>query len=288
MRRSLGGASALVVVAGLVAVLVGVDPSGGGSVRAAGLPAKSQTWVNPRDGTVFLYVPAGPFLMGSDELNPATAGKPGWNPYLYPDSRPVQTVTLPGFWIARTEVTVGQYRKFLRATGRTAKPGTLTRNGSDDRLPVPVVCWADALAYTRWAGCRLPTEAEWEKAARGPDGRRFPWGNGRPTGRVAFDKRLAKLPPAGTCPGDVSPYGCLDLAGSLHEWTSSLFRPYPYRADDGRESLTAPAGAVRVMRGGAFYFPAREAGAAFRTGYLAASANGHQGFRCALSSVPGK
>jgi len=120
--------------------------------------------VNPRDGAEMVYVPAGEFLMGSKEGEGDS------------DEHPQHKVYLDGFWIYKTEVTVGQYRKFCQATGwqMPSDPGW---KGHDD-YPMVYVNWDDdATAYAQWAGAALPSEAQWEKAARGPDGRVYPWGN---------------------------------------------------------------------------------------------------------------
>lgn len=191
---------------------------------------KFQTWTNPKDGSEFVFVPAGEFIMGSDDGED--------------DEKPAHKVYLPGYWIGKYEVTLGQFRKFMAETGHEPE-GNIDENGIDDCLPVVGVTWGDAMAYARWAGCRLPTEAEWEKAVRGTDGREFVWGNAWPPPRGAgnfwekgikgYNDGFIGPAPVGSFPGGASPYGCLDMAGDVWEWTSSLWKPYPYRADDGRE-----------------------------------------------------
>ncbi|MCS6775882.1 MAG: SUMF1/EgtB/PvdO family nonheme iron enzyme [Chloroherpetonaceae bacterium] len=159
-------------------------------------------------------IEAGPFRMGTN-----TGGEP--------DERPGRQVYLPAFWIDVHEVTNGQYRRFCEATGHRPPPhwnnGTFPPGQED--WPVVYVTWEDAAAYAKWAGKRLPTEAEWEKAARGTDGRDYPWGN-------TFDPRHAALEEArfgkvGRFPSGASPYGCLDMAGNVWEWTADWYDAYP-------------------------------------------------------------
>ena len=168
----------------------------------------------------------------------------------YRDAKPQFRVDLPGYWIGKYEVTFRQFSAFVRATGFKAEGNwnQKFKQGMEEH-PVVSVSLGDAQAYCRWAGLRLPTEAEWEKAARGTDGRLYPWGNEWDSDRCNHRamQRADLLPkmvhlqgdrgtlPVGSFPEGASPYGALDMAGNVFEWTPSAFAPYPYRGDDGRE-----------------------------------------------------
>jgi iron(II)-dependent oxidoreductase len=155
--------------------------------------------------------------------------------------------------------------------------------GHEDH-PVVEVSWLGAQAYCRWLGKRLPTEAEREKAARGADGRRYPWGNAAPEPRHGqFARGCNETAAAGRHPDGASPYGVLDMAGNVWQWVSSVYRPYPYRHDDGREAAE-PSPEVRATRGGGHDSPAQEIRTAERGRSLSrAPRAGHHdiGFRCA-------
>jgi iron(II)-dependent oxidoreductase len=162
--------------------------------------------------------------------------------------------------------------------------GRLLAQPGFERHPVNEVTWNGARAYCGWRGARLPTEAEWEAAARGREGRRYPWGDEAPTAeRAVFARRSNETEPVGSRPAGATPDGIQDLAGNVAEWTSSLYRPYPYRTDDGREDPEARG--ERVTRGGDHVFdvsPEKLRGA-FRGGFSRATDVGHRhiGFRCA-------
>jgi formylglycine-generating enzyme required for sulfatase activity len=191
-----------------------------------------------------VFVPAGPFLMGADDRT----------------NNPCRTVTLDGFWIYRTPVTVAQYRKFCKATRRRMprRPAW----GCEDH-PIVNVSWADAQAYCEWAGAALPTDAQWEKAARGTDGRRYPWGNEWDPGKLwcsAGAKRTSTAP-VGSFPAGVSPYGCLDMAGNVSEWCADLYDTEEYAKGETRSEARPSFGESHVLRGGSW---SESCGAFFR------------------------
>ncbi len=164
-----------------------------------------------------VVIPAGEFVMGSN-----TSGER--------DERPEHRLALPAFAMDRTEVTRANYYRCVRAG--VCEDAWLPRDTfRDPAQPIVAVSWFAARAYCHWAGGRLPTEQEWEKAARGPEGRTYPWGNDAPTpARAVYHLRmnLGHPAPVGTHPGGDSPYGLHDMAGNVWEWTESVYDPYAY------------------------------------------------------------
>jgi formylglycine-generating enzyme required for sulfatase activity len=235
---------------------------------------RSDVWYLP-DGPLlgFVPVPAGSFLMGSDKQR---------DPGAYDDELPQHPVDLPDYYIACYPVTTAQFRNFVEESGH--KPADQDSLRGLDNHPAVLVTWYDAQAYCAWlterlrawqgtpeplAGLlrkegwqvRLPTEAEWEKAARGTDGRIFPWGDEADPERANYeDTGIGATSAVGCFPNGASPYEVLDLSGNVWEWTYSLWGKdlgtpdfkYPYNSKDGREDLTAGANVYRVLRGGAF------------------------------------
>ena len=228
-----------------------------------------------------VLIPAGPFIRGTNER--------------LPDEGPQHTVDLPAFYIDVYEVTNLQYRRFIEETGRRSPDHFRNRTyppGKADH-PVTFVSWDDADAYCRWAGKRLPTDREWEKAGRGPDGRIFPWGND-------FDVRRANTPvrwqaigqpgdttPVGAFAGGASPYGLYDMTGNVWEWTASWYEAYP-----GNTTRSENYGhRYKTLKGGSwfdcsFYKCGLSAPLYNRAFFARRTRNDTFGFRCARDAGP--
>lgn len=225
---------------------------------------------NPKDGSVLIEIPGGSFTMGSNDEQP--------------DEKPSHAVTLAPYAIGKYDVTNAQFRRFVEETvydAGTAWKEYAEKWGSDS--PVVCVSWYDANAYCRWAGLRLPTEAEWEYAARGSDSRKYPWGNEWDASRAVCGENSGnRAQPVGSRPNGASPFGCLDMAGNVEQWCSSKYRPYPYNAGDGREE---PGGSEnRVMRGGYWMDPGYFCRCSRRYAVLPPVGRYNSfGFRCAKS-----
>lgn len=182
----------------------------------------------PPEGMV--AVPAGDFMMGTDEVDEEHfAEEQGIVKPWFVDEGPAHRVFLPLYYIDRTEVTNAQYAEFIRST-RRAPPGHWEEGQylkGSDHYPVVNVPWQDAQDYCHWKEGRLPTEAEWEKAARGTDGRRYPWGNDFDLTKANVGGQSQDLTPSGRYPAGQSPYGALDMIGNVWEWTADWYHPYP-------------------------------------------------------------
>jgi formylglycine-generating enzyme required for sulfatase activity len=247
-------------------------------VVTAGLPADEPP-ASAADTSTMVRIQPGTFRMGTGETS--------------------HQVTIdPGFWMDRTEVTKAAYRRFLqeRPAWTPSRVPTGTYDGvyltdwkgaepasSETDHPVTGVPWHAANAYCRWAGKRLPTEAEWEYAARGGTATAYWWGD-------AFDGTRANMngrgpEPVGHGPR-VNPWGLADTAGNVWEWTASWHLPYPYRSDDGRERAEPAGDGRRVLRGGAWIAEADQLRSDDRYPYNPRIAAGYVGFRCAASVSP--
>lgn len=242
----------------------------------------------------FVEIPAGPFEMGSDRsFDPRAFDNERWSA-----TSEQGTVDLPILYIGRYEVTVAQFRAFVEETGFRADARAL--GGKLDH-PVAFVSWPDALAYCRWLETRLrespgtppqlsrllrdgwrvtlPTEAQWEKAARGPDGRIFPWGNASRRDRANF--RGTSVTPVGSFPCPECSYGLSDMSGNVWELTRSPFRPYPF--DPAIDGVDLDADALWVMRGGSYGDPEQNVRAAIRGGVDPGARRPFIGFRVVLT-----
>lgn len=194
-------------------------------------------------------VHSGEFLMGSNETDKdAKALQYGSSKPFFANESPQRKVTLPEFYIDKTEVGNAAYAQFIASTGRRAPSYWVNSKPPEESLKYPVimVSWHDADAYCKWNKKRLPTEEEWEKAARGTDGRAFPWGNDFDIKKVNTLGTYGGMTPLGSFPEGASPYGAQDMAGNAQEWTADWYKQYPgnqFNDDDYGEKF-------KVVRGG--------------------------------------
>lgn len=267
--------------------------------------------IREKDKMVMVFVPEGPFIMGSNKEKPV--------------EKPEQSVTLDAYWIDQTEVTNDMFQAFVQTSGyktvaeddgwsfvTSTKSNAFSQStgadwkhpqGPDSSLvdlgnhPVVHINWDDANAYCEWSGGRLPTEAEWEKAARGTDGRTYPWGNEVPDGtRMNFadshfpegakgvDDGYRFTSPVGTYPEGASPFGVMDMAGNVDEWVAGTFDVYP----GGDKNASADFGKdFHILRGGSWSSAAIYTRSSFRYGdkpFMKIKRHmSIDGFRCAYS-----
>lgn len=318
---------------------LGPAPATADEIRVPAVPEAAQekgpqplaTRRRPADGMTMVYVPAGEFQMGNAGTQwmwSGTLAAGDLTLQVFVDEGPQHAVTLDAFWIDQTEVTVAMFRTFVEATGYETSAerdgwGAPYRAGpKEDEWPhiggvdwqhphgpasqaqadhpVVQVSWGDAAAYCAWAGGQLPTEAQWEKAARGTDGRRWPWGDVYDGSRGSFcgthcpcerqqqrsyGDGFALTAPVGSFPGGASPYGALDMAGNVWEWTADWYDEATYAASPYEHPTGPPSGSERVQRGGAWI----DNEAWVRTTVRHATEPGVRcddlGFRCAVAAV---
>jgi eukaryotic-like serine/threonine-protein kinase len=275
------------------------------------------TQTSEKDGMILVVVPAGDFQMGSDTEDS--------------NEKPLHTVYLDAFWIDKTDVTNAQFAQFVNDSGYKTDAekggssivfninseklevvkgadwkhpqGTVDSLKGLEKYPVTQMSWNDAAAYCKWAERRLPTEAEWEKAARGTDGRSYPWGNQPPAGNLLnfADKNLPAnqsdnsiddgyrfSSPVGNYPDGASPYGVLDMAGNVWNWVADWYDGGYYQGSPEQNPQGPSSGTTRVLRGGGWGDNANNTHSDNRVSSKPNSRGPSLGFRCAFSAVPPK
>jgi formylglycine-generating enzyme required for sulfatase activity len=249
----------------------------------------------------FVAIPGGSFRMGSDKREDAAAET---------NELPQHMLSLPPYYMARYPVTVAQFRAWLEASGtRPRHPEALS---DAPTRPVRYVEWYEAVAYAAWLTTTLrewlatpeplatllrrgdgrsgpwtitlPSEAEWERAARGKEGRIYPWGRTCDPEKANYDASgIGTTSAVGCFPAGASLDGIEEMGGNVWEWTRSVYRPYPYDPHDGREDLSAGRGERRVLRGGAYYYLAANVRCGVRNRNSPNGRNRHLGFRVVAS-----
>jgi formylglycine-generating enzyme required for sulfatase activity len=235
----------------------------------------------------FVRVPAGEFLMGGDKRK---------DPLAIEDELPQHKVYLSDYWIGSCPVTVAQFSAFIKTSGYRCQAET---NPSLEDHPVTNVAWNDANAFCNWVtrltqasgrqACmiRLPTEAEWENAARGTDGCLYPWGNQAPDASLCnYDDQVGMTTPVGLySPQGNSTYGCVDLAGNVWEWTQDWYDAAYYQHSTATNPAGPDSGQYRVLRGGSWHNNDRSVRAAHRSRRTPNGRENNIGFRCVASSL---
>ena len=271
-------------------------------------PSAGDTRVSLADGMTMVYVPAGTFQMGT----------PGGDANARANESPQHAVTLDGFWIDKTEITNQMFTRFVQKmnyktdaekfgngtiynidqTGNpwiAAEPDVSWRHPhslSDDisglgNRPVVQVSWNDASAYCKWAGKRLPTEAEWEMAARGTEGRIYPWGNNAPNASLLnYDLQIGHLTDVGSYPEGASPYGALDMLGNAYEWVNDWYVSTYYATSPASNPQGPGPTGLKVIRGGAWNYGLNWTRTTSRSSLDPAYRGETQGFRCAEGANP--
>ncbi len=267
---------------------VNISPSQNSSVSAADISSSetpTQTNPNPIDGSLMILIPAGEFVMGAkDDDTDAKANE-----------KPAHKVYLDSYYIYKHEVTYRQFKKFLDSTGY--KPlGNWSRGDKPERQdhPVMYITYPDAVEYCKWAKVDLPTEAQWEKAARGSYGRKYPWGNDWDPEKCnnieLTDKDImAKMAdihnkrgtvPVGSIPGDISPYGVMDMGGNINEWCRDWYKSGYYKKSPANNPSGPQKGTEKSTRGGAWSMGSKRCRATSRWSGSVESDLDDYGFRC--------
>jgi formylglycine-generating enzyme required for sulfatase activity len=262
---------------GTTIALPTATPAETSTARPTPTPAAGATQTRSADGMAMVYVPAGTFPMGSADSDPDAEY----------EEKPQHQVTLDAFWIDRTEVTNAQYARCVAAGAcqKSTLADDARFNGAD--YPVVGVAWQAAADYCRWAGGRLPSEAEWEYAARGPEGRLYPWGDTFDGSKVSATGNVdgyEYAAPVGSFPGGASWVGALDMAGNVYEWANNWYDEYS--SEPQVNPSGSAGGQTRVLRGGGWYDTSGSLRAAYRHGYSPDDPMDAFGFRCVVS--PGK
>jgi len=238
--------------------------------RSSVIPVDVKT--STMDGMVQVYVPEGEFLMGKGEVRK------------YADS-PTHTVYLDAFWMDKYEVSNAMYLKCMKAGACTnmVSDNTTYKNWIYREHPVTYITWEQAGLYCQWAGRRLPTEAEWEKAARGTDGRRYPWGNETPNARLAnFEGTMIhEAVSIYRYPLGASPYGVLNMSGNVREWVADWYGEDYYLVTPYANPLGPETGTERSLRSGSYNEDKIEVTVTTRMRHEPQSAGLSRGFRCA-------
>jgi len=205
-------------------------------------------WISPKDGMTLMFVPEGKFLMGSNHSDS--------------DEKPIHLVWLDSYWIDQTDVTNAMYTKCVSMGGCQVSGCAEDSNFNGINQPVVCVDWNQANNYCLWAGRHLPSEAQWEKGARGINGQTYPWGSQPPSNSLLnyndqigrFSNKLGKTTDVNSFPKGASPYGVLDMAGNVSQWVYDWYSETYYQSETTWQNPVGPStGQVKVIRGSSFY-----------------------------------
>jgi formylglycine-generating enzyme required for sulfatase activity len=234
-----------------------------------------ETRTSEKDGMVLVFIPDGEFLMGSSK----------YDRDLETNEVPQHKVYLDAFWISKTQVTNTMYAVCVAdgacqySASHKTNPNYLDPAYANH--PVVYISWQAALDYCTWAGGRLPSEAEWEKAARGPDGQKYAWGDTSPSvSQVNANNIISGTSPAGQYPDGASYYGVLDMGGNVREWVWDWYDPYYYQYSPGKNPMGPNSGEKKVLKGAGFSDMIRYVRPANRLAHDPTSPGNNRGFRC--------